>query len=61
MLTRESLSEFTTAVALSRCDDKRVTRRIMRRAGVRVARGRWRARATSPTPAPSWPTSGRSW
>jgi GNAT-family acetyltransferase (TIGR03103 family) len=39
VLTRESLSEFTTAVALSRCDDKRVTRRIMERAGVRVARG----------------------
>ena len=38
VLTRESLSEFTTAVAMSRCDDKRVTRRIMRRAGVRVAR-----------------------
>jgi GNAT-family acetyltransferase (TIGR03103 family) len=39
VLTRESLSEFTSAVALSRCDDKRVTRRIMDRAGVRVARG----------------------
>ncbi|MGZ4507819.1 MAG: N-acetylglutaminylglutamine synthetase [Blastococcus sp.] len=39
VLTRESLSEFTTAVAMSRCDDKRVTRRIMERAGVRVARG----------------------
>jgi GNAT-family acetyltransferase (TIGR03103 family) len=39
VLTRESLSEFTTAVAMSRCDDKRVTRRIMRRAGVRVAQG----------------------
>src|SRR4051794_1923729 len=37
--TLESLSEFTTAVAMSRCDDKRVTRRIMERAGVRVARG----------------------
>jgi GNAT-family acetyltransferase (TIGR03103 family) len=37
--TIESLSEFTTAVALSRCDDKRVTRRAMERAGVRVARG----------------------
>jgi GNAT-family acetyltransferase (TIGR03103 family) len=37
--TLESLSEFTTAVALSRCDDKRLTRRIMERAGVRVARG----------------------
>jgi GNAT-family acetyltransferase (TIGR03103 family) len=39
VLTRESLSELTTAVAMSRCDDKRVTRRIMQRAGVRVARG----------------------
>jgi Acetyltransferase (GNAT) family. len=29
VLTRESLSEFTTAVAMSRCDDKRVTRRIV--------------------------------
>ncbi|MGY1826548.1 N-acetylglutaminylglutamine synthetase [Blastococcus sp. SYSU DS0541] len=35
--TRESLSELTTAVAMSRCDDKRVTRRIVHRAGVRVA------------------------
>src|SRR4051794_2170274 len=40
VLTRESLSEFTSAVAMSRCDDKRVTRRIMERAGVRVPRGR---------------------
>jgi GNAT-family acetyltransferase (TIGR03103 family) len=39
VLTRESLSEFTSAVAMSRCDDKRVTRRIMQRAGVQVARG----------------------
>jgi GNAT-family acetyltransferase (TIGR03103 family) len=39
VLTLESLSEFTTAVAMSRCDDKRLTRRIMERAGVRVARG----------------------
>ncbi|MCZ2837879.1 N-acetylglutaminylglutamine synthetase [Modestobacter sp. VKM Ac-2985] len=39
VLTRESLSEFTSAVAMSRCDDKRVTRRIMDRAGVRVPRG----------------------
>ena len=39
VLTRESLSEFTSAVALSRCDDKRVTRRILERAGVRVPRG----------------------
>ncbi|MDO1559210.1 N-acetylglutaminylglutamine synthetase [Brevundimonas sp. 2R-24] len=33
---RESLSELTTAVALSICDDKRVTRRIVEAAGVRV-------------------------
>ena len=39
LLTRESLSELTTAVAMSRCDDKRVTRRLLQRAGVRVARG----------------------
>lgn len=39
VLTRESLSEFTTAVAMSRCDDKRVTRRIMERVGVRVPKG----------------------
>jgi len=39
VLTRESLSEFTSAVAMSRCDDKRVTRRILERAGVRVPKG----------------------
>jgi GNAT-family acetyltransferase (TIGR03103 family) len=39
VLTRESLSEFTSAVAMSRCDDKRVTRRIVERAGVRVPWG----------------------
>jgi GNAT-family acetyltransferase (TIGR03103 family) len=33
---RESLSEFTSAVAMSICDDKRVTRRIVQSAGVRV-------------------------
>ncbi|SNB68185.1 GNAT-family acetyltransferase TIGR03103 [Arboricoccus pini] len=33
---RESLSEFTTAVAMSICDDKAVTRRIVSAAGVRV-------------------------
>ncbi|WP_148572481.1 N-acetylglutaminylglutamine synthetase [Nocardioides caldifontis] len=40
ILTRESLSELTTAVAMSRCDDKRVTRRILERAGLKVPRGR---------------------
>ncbi|MFC5379718.1 N-acetylglutaminylglutamine synthetase [Aquipuribacter nitratireducens] len=39
VLTRESLSELTSAVAMSRCDDKRVTRRLLQRAGVPVARG----------------------
>lgn len=33
---RESLSELTTAVAMSICDDKAVTRRVVERAGVRV-------------------------
>ncbi len=39
ILTRESLSELTTAVAMSRCDDKRITRRILERAGLSVPRG----------------------
>ena len=33
---RESLSEFTSAVAMSICDDKRLTRRIVSEAGVTV-------------------------
>ncbi|PSK95564.1 GNAT-family acetyltransferase (TIGR03103 family) [Haloactinopolyspora alba] len=40
IVTRESLSELTTAVAMSRCDDKLATRRIFERAGLSVARGR---------------------
>ena len=35
---RESLSDLTSAVAMSICDDKSVTRRIVERAGVRVPR-----------------------
>lgn len=33
---RESLSELTSAVAMSICDDKAVTRRIVERAGIKV-------------------------
>ena len=33
---RESLSDLTSAVALSRCDDKRLTRRLLKRAGLAV-------------------------
>ncbi len=33
---RESLSEFTTAIAMSICDDKAVTRRVVAKAGVSV-------------------------
>lgn len=40
VITRESLSQYTTAVAMSRCEDKRVTRKIVEKAGVRVPRGR---------------------
>jgi GNAT-family acetyltransferase (TIGR03103 family) len=36
IVCRESLSELTTAVAMSRCDDKLVTRRLLKRAGLRV-------------------------
>ncbi|MGQ7297850.1 N-acetylglutaminylglutamine synthetase [Quadrisphaera sp. KR29] len=38
VLTRESLSELTSAVAMSRCDDKRVTSRLLARAGLAVPR-----------------------
>ncbi|CAN5720875.1 N-acetylglutaminylglutamine synthetase [soil metagenome] len=40
VVTRESLSELTSAVAMSRCDDKRITRRILHQAGLRVPQGR---------------------
>ena len=40
VVTRESLSEYTSAVAMSRCDDKRLTRRIVAEAGIAVPRGR---------------------
>ena len=40
IITRESLSELTTAVAMSRCDDKRVTRRLLAAEGLRVPMGR---------------------
>ncbi|WP_455366873.1 ATP-grasp domain-containing protein [Kaarinaea lacus] len=36
IVCRESLSERTTAIAMSRCDDKAVTTRLMQRAGVQV-------------------------
>ena len=40
VITRESLSEYTSAVAMGRCDDKRLTRRIVSEAGIAVASGR---------------------
>ena len=40
VITRESLSEYTSAVAMARCDDKRLTRRIVSEAGIQVPRGR---------------------
>ncbi len=36
IVCRESLSELTNAVALSRCDDKRTTTRLLREAGLRT-------------------------
>ncbi|MBI1208501.1 MAG: N-acetylglutaminylglutamine synthetase [Azospirillum sp.] len=36
VVCRESLSELTTAVAMSRCDDKAVTRRVLYKAGLKV-------------------------
>ena len=40
VVTREALSEYTSAVAMSRCDDKRLTRRIVSDAGIIVPNGR---------------------
>ena len=40
VVTRESLSEYTSAVAMSRCDDKRLTRRLVAEAGIVVPKGR---------------------
>ena len=40
VVTRESLSEYTSAVAMCRCDDKRLTRRIVSEAGIVVPTGR---------------------
>ncbi|HET7741098.1 MAG TPA: ATP-grasp domain-containing protein, partial [Mycobacterium sp.] len=40
VVTRESLSELTNAVAMSRCDDKRVARKVVAEAGIHVPRGR---------------------
>lgn len=37
IVCRESLSELTSAVAMSRCDDKAVSRRLMQKAGIPVA------------------------
>ena len=37
IVCRESLTELTTAIAMSRCDDKAVTRRLMRESGLEVA------------------------
>ena len=39
VVTRESLSELTSAIAMSRCDDKRVTRRVLHRAGLAIPDG----------------------
>ncbi|KUH98210.1 GNAT family acetyltransferase [Mycolicibacterium acapulense] len=40
VITRESLSEFTSAVAMARCDDKRLTRRLVAENGIAVPKGR---------------------
>jgi GNAT-family acetyltransferase (TIGR03103 family) len=40
VITRESLSEFTSAIAMCRCDDKRLTRRLVSDAGITVPRAR---------------------
>jgi len=39
VITRESLSELTNAVAMSRCDDKRIARKVVGEAGIVVPEG----------------------
>jgi len=39
IVTRESLSELTSAVAMSRCDDKRIARSVVADVGIRVPEG----------------------
>lgn len=39
VVSRESLTQYTSAVAMSRCEDKRVSRKVVERVGVRVPRG----------------------
>ncbi|MCF8478609.1 MAG: N-acetylglutaminylglutamine synthetase, partial [Pseudolabrys sp.] len=51
VVCRESLSEMTSAVALSRCDDKALTRRLLAKAGLRVPE---QLRLTSPAEASSF-------
>jgi GNAT-family acetyltransferase (TIGR03103 family) len=36
VVCRESLTELTSAIAMSRCDDKRITRRVLTRLGLRM-------------------------
>lgn len=36
VICRESLTELTTAIAMSRCDNKRVTRQLLSRAGIKT-------------------------
>lgn len=38
VICRESLTELTSAIAMSRCDDKRLTHRVLRSAGLKVPR-----------------------
>ncbi len=56
VVTRESLSELTNAVAMSRCDDKRVARRVVAEAGIRVPEGR----NARPSPTRTTSSSARS-
>ena len=49
VITRESLSEFTSAIAMCRCDDKRLTRRLSRKPGSPSRVPVWRPSTTTTT------------
>ena len=61
VVCRESLSELTTAIAMSRCDDKAVTRRLMVKAGLKVPAQRGRhGRGKCGVPGGAWLHRGQA-
>ena len=61
VITRESLSEYTIRCGDGRCDDKRLTRRLVAEAGIAVPRAGWPPSTTRTTRSSTrWATSWSS-